>query len=179
MALQATIRRFEIALADSDREVYTELDLRVAQHPSETERFLVARVLAFALEHGEGIAFSRGLSTADEPAVWRHDLRGDLTAWIEVGSPSAERLHRASKTGARVAVYGWKQVSSLAAAIAELGVHRAEEIELHELDAAFLDAVADGLDRNNRWELSVSGATLYLTAGGAHHECALRRVAIP
>src|SRR5688572_9562851 len=98
MALSATMRRFEIALADSDRGVYEDLDLRVAQHPSESDRYLVARVLARALEHAEGVTFTRGLDADDEPALWQRDLRNDLQSWIEVGSPSADRLHRASKT---------------------------------------------------------------------------------
>jgi uncharacterized protein YaeQ len=34
MAFTATMRRFEVALTDSDRGVYEALDLRVAQHPS-------------------------------------------------------------------------------------------------------------------------------------------------
>jgi uncharacterized protein YaeQ len=82
MALTATMRRFEVALSDSDRGVYEALDLRVAQHPSESERYLVARVLARALEHAEGVEFSRGLAAGEEPALWQHDLRGDLQAWI-------------------------------------------------------------------------------------------------
>ena len=41
----STVRRFEIELADSDRDLYATLDLRTAQHPSESDRYLVARVL--------------------------------------------------------------------------------------------------------------------------------------
>ena len=88
MALTATMRKFEIALSDVDRGVYETLDLRVAQHPSETDRYLVTRVLARALEHDEGVDFTKGLSAADEPALWRRDLRGDLLAWIEIGAPT-------------------------------------------------------------------------------------------
>ena len=39
---------FTVRLADADRAVYESLLLRVAQHPSETPEYLVARVLAFA-----------------------------------------------------------------------------------------------------------------------------------
>lgn len=178
MAQTATMRRFEIALSDADRGVYEALDLRVAQHPSESERFLVARVVARCLEHGEGIAFSRGgVSSDDEPALSRRDLRGDLTDWIEIGAPSADRLHRASKSCRRVAVYAWKQPDALAAAAA--GVHRAQEIELTALEPDFLDAVAATLDRNNRWDLSVTGGTIYLSTGNAVIECTVRRVPIP
>src|ERR1700691_3659068 len=92
MALQATLRRFTIALAHADRELYTELDLRVAQHPSESPRYLVARVLARALEHADGLEFSKGgVSDDTEPALVQRDLRGDLVAWIEIGSPTPER----------------------------------------------------------------------------------------
>ena len=167
MALPATLRRFEIALADSDREIYEQLDWRVAQHPSESERYLVARVIARALEHAEGLEFSKGgVSDDTEPALVQRDLRGDLQAWIEVGSPSQDRLHKASKQAPRVVVYAWKNVPQLAAEIAEYGVHRADELVLRALPVELLDAVARTLDRVNKWDLSVTGGTLYLTIGG-------------
>jgi uncharacterized protein YaeQ len=126
MALTATMRRFEIALADSDRELYETLELRVAQHPSESERYLVARVLARALEHAEGVDFTRGLAADDEPALWQRDLRGDLQAWIEVGLPAVERLHRAAKASPRVAVYGWRNLAALLVELRERNVHKVE-----------------------------------------------------
>ena len=178
MALTATVRRFEIALADSDRGVYEALDLRVAQHPSESERYLVARLLARALEHAEGVDFTRGLAADDEPALWQRDLRGDLQAWIEVGAPSVDRLHRASKAAPRVAVYGWRQLAQLAAELVERKAHRAAEVELYALDPAFLDAVGAALDRNNRWDLSIAGGTVYLAAGANQWETAITRVAV-
>ncbi len=179
MAPTATLRRFTIALADADRGVYEDLELRAAQHPSESDRYLVARVLARCLEHAEGLDFTRGLAASDEPALWQKDLRGDLRAWIEVGSPAVERLHRASKTGARVVVYAWKGAAELAREISVQRIHRAQEVEVRALDAGFLDRVAAGLERSQRWELSVSGATLYLSHAGAHHESSVERVAIP
>lgn len=175
MALTATMRRFEIELADSDRGVYEALDLRVAQHPSESDRYLVARVLARALEHAEGVAFTRGLAADDEPALWQRDLRGDLLAWIEVGAPSADRLHKASKSGARIAVYTWK-TDQLLRELAERAIHRADEVAIHALDPDLLDAIAATLDRNNRWELSITGGSLYLGAGGQTFEGAVQRV---
>jgi uncharacterized protein YaeQ len=180
MALPATMRRFEIALADADRNVYEALDWRVAQHPSESERYLVARVVARVLEHTEGLDFSKGgVSDDEEPALVARDLRGDWVAWIEIGAPSPDRLHKASKLAPRVAVYAWKNPDEIAAAIVERRVHRAEDIELFAIDPAFLDAVAATLDRVNKWDLAVTGGTVYLTlSSGAVHECAVRRVSI-
>ena len=97
MALAATVYRFQIELSDVDRGVYESLDLRVARHPSESMTYLLARVIAYALLFAEGIAFGKGLSTTEEPALWIKDLQGSLRAWVEVGTPSADRLHKASK----------------------------------------------------------------------------------
>jgi uncharacterized protein YaeQ len=179
MALGATMRRFEIEVADADRAVYERIELRAAQHPSESDRYLVTRVIARVLENADGVDFSdSGVASGDEPAIVRRDLRGDLIAWIEVGSPSAERLHRAAKRGSRLAIYGWRG-PTLAREIADGRVHRAAAIELFDLDAAFLDAIAATLERANEWGLSVAGGTLYLTCNGAMLEGELRRVAIP
>src|SRR6185312_1467665 len=97
MALTATMYAFDVELADVDRGVYESLEIRAARHPSETEEYLLTRVLAYCLEYTEGLSFSRGLSSTDEPALSVRDLTGALQAWIDIGAPDAARLHRASK----------------------------------------------------------------------------------
>jgi len=179
MALPATMRKFVIDVADSDRQLYEQIELRAAQHPSESDRYLVARILARVLEHAEGLEFSRGgVSDDEEPALVQRDLRGDLLAWIEIGSPTPDRLHKAAKRAPRVVIYAWKNPEELAAAIREREVHRAEELELFAVDATFLDAVAARLDRTNTWSLSVAGGELYLTIGDALYESSVRRIEI-
>src|SRR5437763_11400066 len=108
MALTATIYNFEIDVADADRAVYESLALRVARHPSESEAYLVTRVLAYLMELAEGIEFSGGVSTPEEPAIAIRDLTGAITAWIDIGAPDAARLHKASKVSKRVVVYTHK-----------------------------------------------------------------------
>jgi uncharacterized protein YaeQ len=66
---------------------------------------MVTRVLACCLEYEEGITFSDGISSTDEPAVLVRDLTGRLTAWIEVGAPDAARLHYGSKLADRTTNY--------------------------------------------------------------------------
>ncbi len=177
MALPAMMRKFEISLADSDRQIYETLDLRVAQHPSESERYLIARIVARALEHADGLDFSKGgVSDDDEPALVQRDLRGDLVAWIEIGAPSPDRVHKASKAAPRVVIYTWKNPDQLAESIRERRVHR--DPELFALDAEFLDAVAATLDRNNKWDLAVTGGQLYLTVGDKLFESSVRRIAL-
>ncbi|MCZ7677805.1 MAG: YaeQ family protein [Sandaracinaceae bacterium] len=95
------------------------------------------------------------------------DLRGDLRAWIEVGQPSAERLHRASKLGARVVVYAYGDPGALLRDLERGNVHRKEELVVWELPGPLLDALEAGLDRNERWTLTVTDDALYLTRGEA------------
>jgi uncharacterized protein YaeQ len=149
------IHRFEIALADVDRGIYRDLDLRVARHPSEDVPYLLTRVLAFALECGDGLEFSKGLCDGEQPALWQKDPQGRLLAWIEVGSPLPERLHRASKACDRVVVYCHRRPDLLLQRCAKERVHRAHAIRVVHVPAALLDALADRLDRSNRWDLSV------------------------
>ena len=87
MAAQATMHHVEVALSDVDRGVYEALDLRVAQHPSESMRYMLTRTLAYCLSYEEGIAFSKGgLSSTDEAPISVKDPTGVLLAWIDIGS---------------------------------------------------------------------------------------------
>jgi uncharacterized protein YaeQ len=166
VALTATVHTFDIALADSDRHVYESLALRVARHPSETEEYLLTRVLAYALEFTEGIEFSRGLSEPGEPAITVRDLTGAIRSWIDVGTPDAARLHRASKAAARVAVYTHRDPALLIARLAGERIHRVEALELYAVDRGLLATLAARLERRMAFGLSVVDRGLYLSLGG-------------
>ena len=175
MALTATIYTFDIDLAHADRGVYERLALRVARHPSESEDYLVTRVLAYCLEHTEGIAFSTGgLSDPDEPALAVRDLTGVITAWIEIGAPDAARVHKACKAAARVAVYTHKDPAKVLALWEGERMHRVPE--LYRIDRALLDALVARLARRMTFALSVTGGHLYLTLGDTVLEGAVERL---
>ena len=165
VALSSSVFTFEIDLADADRGVYEHLDLRVARHPSESDAFLVARVLAFCLEFTDGIAFSRGLSDADEPPVAVRDLTGALQAWIDVGTPSAERLHRAMKASPRVVVYIHKEHFQWLASLAGAKIHRAADLELRAIDRALVRDLEAALERRMSFALSVAEGELFVSIG--------------
>ncbi|HYH07159.1 MAG TPA: YaeQ family protein [Thermoanaerobaculia bacterium] len=163
MALTSTIYTFTIDLSDVDRGVYESLELRVAMHPSESAEYLVARVLAYCLEYREGIAFAAGgVSDAEEPAVLVRDLTGRIVTWIEIGSPDADRLHRASKLAERVAVYSHRDLRTLLPQLRERKIHRASEIPIYTFGKGFIDALVAKLERRTRWSLSVTEQHLYL-----------------
>lgn len=175
MALHATIYTFDIDLAHADRGVYVRLALRVARHPSESEDYLVTRMLAYCLEHTEGIAFSMGgLSDPDEPALAVRDLTGVITSWIEIGAPDAARMHKAGKAAARVAVYTHKNPDKVLAQWEGERMHRAPE--LYRIDRALLDALVARLARRMTFALSVTGGHLYLTLGDTVLDGAVERL---
>lgn len=167
MAIGATIHTFEIQLADVDRGVYDELSLRVARHPSETDRFMVTRLLAYCLEYEEGIAFSAGVSSTDEPAVLVRDLTGTITAWIEIGAPDADRLHFGSKLADRTAVYTHREPEKLLTAWAGKTIHEAERIVVRSFDAGFIDGIVGTLARRNTMTVSLTEGQLYVDCNGS------------
>jgi uncharacterized protein YaeQ len=163
LALGATIYTFDIEVADSDRAVYETMNLRVAQHPSETPDYLLARVLAYCLEYSEGIGFSKGLSDPDDPAIFVRDLTGALQVWVDIGLPEPERLHRASKAAPRVAVYTHKDPAQWAQRIRDARIHRAEKLEAFAFDRVWLAAVVARLERRMKFSLARSEGEIYLT----------------
>ena len=148
MAQGSTTYHLRISLSDVDRNVYEALDLRLARHPSETMRYLLTRTIAYCLSYEEGIAFSKGgLSDTDEPPITVRDLTGLLKVWIEIGSPSAERLHKAAKAAPKVALYTYTDIALLQREAKTRVIHKMDGIEVYRLEPAFLDAI----DPNTAW----------------------------
>src|SRR5215213_7869657 len=166
MALTATIYTFSIELTHMDRDLYATLELRVAQQPSETLEYMLSRVLAYCLEYTEGIAFTQGVAAGDEPALWVRDLTGKMIAWIDVGMPDAERLHRASKQAGRVAIYTHRNPEMLKQQLAGKRIHGVEDIPLYAIEHHFMAALVAVVERRTRMTLSVTERQLYIEIAG-------------
>jgi uncharacterized protein YaeQ len=179
MALTATIYTFDIDLADADRGVYETLALRVARHPSESEEYLVTRLLAYCLEYREGIAFSNGIADPDEPTIAVRDLTGAIQVWIEIGAPDAPRLHRAAKAAPRVAVYTHRDTDQLIRQWSRERIHRGAELELYRVDRDLLTGFVAALERRLSFALSVTDRHVYVSVGDKTIEGDVRRVSIP
>jgi len=175
LALTPTLYRFALDLTDVDRGVYERLDLRVARHPSETARFLIVRVLAYALHFEEGIELTPGLC-ADQPAVRITDPTGVVQTWIEVGRPSAARLHRATCAAERVVVYTDRRPEVLVRHLAGNRIHRRDEVELYAVGPETTDPLEAELSRQNDWALTRQDDTLLISAGEASAQVELVRI---
>lgn len=174
MALTATLHHFTVQLANIDKNVYETLELRVARQPSETAEYMLTRLLAYCLEYQDGIALTEGVASGDEPAVLVRDLTGRITAWIEVGAPDAERLHRGSKLAGRAAVYTHRDVRTWLAQLAGKKIHRAAEIPVYELGRDFMQAAVAAVERRNSVSLSMTEGQLYLDINGKSFSSAVQ-----
>ena len=107
MALKPTIYKANVALSDMDRDYYDQLQLTMAQHPSETSERLLVRMLVFCLNAHPDLSFTRGLSSVDEPELWQRSLDGRIVNWIEVGQPDVQRIKKSANKSQSVRVYAF------------------------------------------------------------------------
>ena len=156
MSPKSTVYKAELQISDMDRHYYQAHDLRLALHPSETEQRLMVRLLAFALNADEALAFGKGLSTEDEPDLWRRDLTGGIELWIEVGQPDETRIRRACGLARQVRVYTYSGRSAqvwwdkTGAALA-----RNKNLTVIDLPGETCEALASLADRNMRLQVMI------------------------
>ena len=107
MALKSTIYKAGLQVADMDRNYYADHALTIACHPSETPERMMVRVLAFALNAHERLAFGKGLSDVEDPDLSLRDLTGRVEVWIEVGLPDEKTVLKACGRADKVLVYAY------------------------------------------------------------------------
>lgn len=112
MALKATIFKADLQIADMDRHYYNSHALTIAQHPSETDERMMVRVLAFAMYADERLAFTKGISTDDEPDLWLKSLSDEIELWIELGQPDEKRLRKAAGRAKQVVIITYNSRSA-------------------------------------------------------------------
>jgi uncharacterized protein YaeQ len=133
MALKATIFKVDLQVSDMDRNYFQSHSLTVAQHPSETDERMMVRLIAFALNANKNLQFTKGLSSDNEPDLWRKNLHDGIEHWIEVGLHDERRIrkgcHRANQVtiytyGEHTASMWWKNIKRDLARFNNLSVYR-------------------------------------------------------
>jgi len=163
MALKATICKAELHIADMERGYYHDHTVTVARHPSETDERMMVRLLAFALNADETLAFGAGLGTDDEPDLWRKDLTGSIETWIDVGLPDEKRIRKACGRADKVFVYSygghaaqlwWQQVGDKLA--------RSHKLTVIELPQAGTRALAGLAARNMKLQYTIQDGQVWV-----------------
>ena len=107
MAHKSTVYKAELIVSDMDRSYYAPHNLVLAQHPSEPDRRLVARLVVFALFAEERLEFGRGLGNSEDPDLWRRDLTGSIEQWFELGQPDDSSIRKACGRAQQVIVVNY------------------------------------------------------------------------
>lgn len=181
MALKSIIYKATLQIADMDRQLYADHALTLALHPSETEERLLVRLLAFALnvphdtDRG-ALQFARGLSDADEPDLWQHDLSGQLLHWIEVGQPDERRLSKAHARAERVTIYCFGSAAEVWWNGIRNKLTRLDKLSVWQIPAAQAQALAKLAARSMQWQLSIQDGQVWLSSGGDTLEIAPQRL---
>jgi uncharacterized protein YaeQ len=166
-------------LSDIDRGVYETLDFRLAQHPSERSDRLMTRVLAYALLFEDGLEFSKGLSAGEEPALWTHDLTGQLVHWVDVGTPGADRIHTASKKAQRVSIVCHQGFEALRREMQKRVIHHADQVKVLLLDSDLVAELGDAVGRNSEWTLVRNEESLMVSVDGQDFSGTVHEIPLP
>lgn len=173
MAHKSTVYRATIELADTDRGLYTTLEARVAQHPSETAQRLVARLLAYGLCHDEDLEFTRGICEGDTPDLWIRDPDEKINHWIEVGLPDPARITKACKQSQQVSLFLYGNHRRRWEGMHLPSLISIPNLTLYGLESDLVDNLAQNMTRNIHWSLTRSEAILYVTTGNRSYESEL------
>ncbi len=177
MALKSTVYKFLLNVADLDRQVYGDFPLTVARHPSETAARMMLRVLAFALHASDDLAFGRGISTDDEPDLWRKSLTGEVELWIDLGTPDPERLRKACGRADEVVLYCYGDRATPvwwekhAAALARL-----DKLRVYQVSDETCEALAGLAESGAALQCTIEGGEAWLSAGDASLQIQPRRL---
>lgn len=177
MALKSTIFKAALQISDLDRNYYATHALTIARHPSETDERMMVRILAFALNADDALAFGKGISSDDEPALWRKDLTGSVELWIEVGLPDEKLLRRACGQANQVMVYTyggrgadlwWEQNCDK--------LERQERLAVYNIPLETSRALAALAERNMQLQCTIQDGQIWFSQGDETVQLELNKV---
>ena len=166
MALKATIYKAELNITDLDRHYYKTHPLTIAQHPSETIERMMVRIVCFALHASDSLAFTRGLSSDDEPELWQTSLSDEIEIWIDLGQIDEKRIRKASHRAQHVFIYTydersatewWKQISKK--------IKLYHNVQVIQLKAESADSLNKLVKRNMKLHFTIQDKTIQIADG--------------
>jgi uncharacterized protein YaeQ len=99
-----------------------------------------------------------------------------MKTWIDIGTPEAARLHKASKAAARVAVYIHKDPAQFVRRLEGEKIHRRDALELYAVDRELVNALVARLDRRLAFSVSITDRELYVSIGSDNLTGAVTRL---
>ena len=162
MALKATIFKADLHIADMDRSYYHDHSITLARHPSETDERMMVRLLAFSLNANDDLAFGKGLSIDNEPALWQKDLTGAIELWIDVGTPDERDIRKACSRARQVIVYCYGRNADLWWEQNRNKLDRLKNLSVFNLPVNATQALAKLAQRTMRVQSTVQDSVIWL-----------------
>ena len=172
MALKPTIYKFRINLSDTNRDLYDATQMTLAQHPSETTARMMARVLAYCLQWQPDLAFTKGLSTTEEPDLWVKSLDDQTLLWVDVGEPSLDRIKKSTRIAQQVIVYSFNSKSDVWWEQSKNKAHQ-YPASIYRLDADAVEALANVVARTMDLSVMITGDSLFIDCEQGSFEVAV------
>lgn len=181
MALNASIYKAGVQLSDLDRNVYSDHNLTIARHPSETDERMMIRLLAFVLnapaDNDLGtLEFGKDMWDPDEPCLVQTDLTGLTEHWIDVGQPDEKRILRACGRAKRVSVYSYGATSASWWAKTGPKLTRASNLSVWQIPAEQSQQLAALAERGMKLQFTIQDGVLYIESNGQTVEVTLTRL---
>lgn len=171
MALKSTIIKAQLSLSDMDRHVYQDVNLTLAQHPSENEQRLMIRLLAYALNACEGLEFTKGLCADDEPELWVKNYSEEIELWVELGLPDEKRLKKACNKSKQVILYTYGENNQ---AIwwqkHQPKLYDFKNLSIFSLDYSATQALAQLADRSIKLTITIQDGEVWVSSDSANIE---------
>lgn len=163
MALKPTIYKLKITLADVERDYYDTLNLTVAKHPSETPERMMARVLAYCINAQEYLEFTKGVCAAEEPDIWARSLDNQISLWIELGEPSADKIKKATGLSKEVKVYSFNSKSNTWWSQGQEKINKLNA-SVHQFQWENIQGLAELVKRTMDLSITITDKTAYISA---------------
>lgn len=165
MALKATINKATIHVSDMDRNYYDTLQLTIAQHPSETDRRMMIRLIAFILNANEHLQFGKGVSDEDEAAIWQINFSNEIELWIELGQLDEKRIKKACNRSQQVKLYCYGSSVDTWWTQSANKLRQFNKLSIEQFSEETSDALAKLAGRSMEFQCSIQDGQLWLSSG--------------
>lgn len=165
MALKATIFKADLNITDIDRGYYQRHALTLAQHPSETLERLMLRVAVFALHASETLAFTKGISSADEPDLWQKSLTDEIELWLDLGQPDEKRIRKACGRARAVWIYTYGRAAEVWWKQMQRELTRFENLHVLHIGAGSVTQLGACAQRSMELQCTIQDGQISLTDG--------------
>jgi uncharacterized protein YaeQ len=173
VALKSTVFKANLNVADLDRQHYADYALTVARHPSETDERMMLRLLAFALNASDVLSFGKGISTSDEPDLWRRSLAGELEQWIDLGTPEPDRLRKACAQARQVVLYAYgRRAVPIWWARHGQALARFDKLSVFEIPGACCEQLAGMAAATMTLQCTIEGGEAWFSSADQHVQVA-------